>query len=298
MRRFSLPVLLIVAALALPAAAASPLEVKVRRVDSNAFPLVTALFEIYDADGACVRGVHPNQINASENDEYLRHIRVESAGERTNVVFVLDNSPKMKDHFNELKQDFHDIVHLLGEGDRSGVVFLRGKPKVMQPLTKDRFKTISTMGSIGRTGHNDTYTGLDRAFDMLKSVDGAREIVLITCTMPDVAKICRAQYRIYLELTHKLRMHGIRLHAIGLGHDALDDDTMQRLCDETGGLKLVSPNPYELKHVFTQILYGVPAAYRLSYISPQGRPVSCPYKLEIFANSDLGAGSGAIRFRP
>lgn len=298
MRRLAALLALLALAQTPPAAAAPPLDVKVRRVDTCAFPLVTAAFEIYDADGVFVRNVHPNQINAAENDEFLSHIRVETMRARTNVMFVLDNSPKMKDHFNELKQDFHEIVHLLDEEDRSGVVFLRGKPKVVQPLSRDRFKTIATMGDIGRTGHNDTYTGLDQAFHQLRSADGAREIVLITCTMPDVAKICRAQYQIYLELTHKLRMHGIRLHILGLGHDAIDDDTMQRLCDETGGVRLVSPNPYELRHVFTQVVYGVPAVYRLSYISPQSRPANCPYKLEIFANSDLGAGSGAIRFRP
>lgn len=281
-----------------PARAAGPLDIKVRRIDVTAFPLVSAVFEVLDVDGAYVRNIPGNAINAMENDEYLDHVRVETVRANTNVVFVLDNSKKMQKHFNEMKQNFYEIVQMLDPEDRAGLVFLRGKSKVMQTLSKDKFKTLEKMGQIGKTGHNDTYPGLDLAFRMLQKAEGAREIILVTAAMPEIAKLCKAQYQIFLQLTHVLRMHGVRLHIIGLGEDALDDDTMERLAAETGGVKLVSPNPYELRHVFKQVVYGVPAVYRLSYISPQSAGRGCPYTLRIVANSPLGHGEGAIRFRP
>ncbi len=275
------------------------LNVKYKTIDTSGYPLVVATFEVKDEDGALVRNIPLSHIHAAENHELLQNIRVESMKKNTNIVFVLDNSLSMKKYYREMKQDFFDIINLLDDKDRAGVVQLRGSPKIIQPLSKDKFKTLEKLSQIKKHGRADIFTGIKKAHEMLIEKNGGKEIILITDSIPTFNKLYRKQREIFETITHQMRVYGVRLHIIGLGHEADDDEIMDRLTLETGGQKLVHPNPHHLKHAFKQIIYSIPAHYRLSYISLQKKPLNSDYELCVKVKSKrFGWGRNQIRFRP
>ena len=274
------------------------LNIKFKSLDTSGFPLVVTSFEVLDEDGAYVRNVPLNSIHVAENDELIQNIKVESQKKRTNVVFVLDNSKSMKKYYREMKKDFFDIVNLLDKEDRAGVIQLKGRPNIIQPLTKDKFKVVEKLGRIKNFGRADIFTGIKKAFDMLIEKNGGKEIILITDSMPSPSKLSRKRYAIYERISHQMRVYGIRLHIIGLGNEADDDEVMDKLTLETGGLKLIHPNPYHLKYDFKKIIYSIPSRYKLAYISPQSCGRDGNYKISIRVDSNFGSGIKSMDFRP
>lgn len=281
--------------------ASGDLDIRFRKIDSSGFPLVVSTFEVRDADGASVRNLAPGYIHVAENMEKLDHIRVESTRHESNVVFVLDNSLSMKKFTGEVSQDFYEIMQLLDDADRVGIVQLRGKPNVLQCLTKDKFSALEKMRYFKRYGAADLMGGLEKALAMLEARGGNRagEIILLT-DAPECGKrkLCKAQTRTFDTIGERLRVRGIRLHVIGFGEWAEDDEMLAHLVRETGGLKLVQPNPYHLRHSFTGVINSTPAHYKISYLSPQRRRRGEPYCLTVKVDSERGSGWKRIKFLP
>lgn len=285
----------------LPVQASGDLDIRFRKVDSSGFPLVISTFEVRDQDGAAVRNLAPGYIHVAENKEKLDHIRVESTRHETNVVFVLDNSLSMKKFTGEVSQDFFDIMQLLDDADRVGIVQLRGKPTVLQCLTKDKFSALEKMRYFKQYGAADLMGGLEKALAMLEARGGNRagEIILLT-DAPECGnrKLCKAQTRTFDTIGERLRVRGIRLHVIGFGEWSEDDEMLEHLVHETGGLKLVQPNPFHLRHSFTGVINSTPAHYKVSYVSPQRHSRGNPYCLMVKVDSERGSGSKRIQFIP
>jgi Mg-chelatase subunit ChlD len=274
------------------------LDVKFKSLDTSGFPLVVSTFEVMDEDGAYVRNIFLNNVHVAENMEVIQNVRIESDKKRTNIVFVLDNSKSMKKYYREMKKDYFSIINLLDKEDRVGVVQLKGKPNIIQKLTKDKFKAVEKLSRIKKFGRADVFTGLKKAFDMLIEKNGGKEIILITDSMPTISKLSKKRYAIYEGITHKMRTYGIRLHIIALGHEAIDDEIMDKMTLETGGLKLLHPNPHHLKYDFKKIIYSVPSRFKFAYISPQSNGRGGNYSLCVKVNSKLGSGKKSIQFRP
>ncbi len=214
------------------------------------------------------------------------------------------------DRLTVVKQVAHDFVERR-EGDRVGLVFFGTRAYLQSPLSYDRGTVASLLdeAAIGLTGEETAIgdaigTGVRR---LRERPAESRVLVLLTDGSSNAGALEP------LEAAKIAADEGVRIHTIGVGADAmavqdffgqrivnpaadLDEETLARIAEATGGSFFRARNAEGLAEIYRQIDQLEPTDAEPRYVQPRRELFAWPLALAFLTS--LGIGAAEVLPRP
>jgi len=182
---------------------------------------------------------------------------------RIALVLVIDKSGSMEDEFKGrakldwAKEAAINLVNLTFDGDYLGLIAFSTSPYLLQDIIvinqSTRTTIINKIQSITAGGWTNIGDSLKLATDLLNRqelIGLQRAIILLTDGIHNTGTDPRS-------VLEYVKNSGIKVYTIGLGElnvsDGIDEDLLQTIADETGGLYFYAPTPDKLKEIFNHI---------------------------------------------
>ncbi|MBC7932218.1 MAG: VWA domain-containing protein, partial [Rubrivivax sp.] len=246
-------------------------EDEVVRVVSN---LVIIPATVVDARGRAIVDLRAEDFELRVDGEVKSIGDLSRSDTPVNVVMLFDNSASLSAAREFEKQAavrfFQSVVRPI---DRAAVYAISTTPTLVQPLTHDVRRLISTIERFGKPdGATALFDALAQAADYVRPITGRKILVLVsdgTDTVSDASfddalgRALRAECQVYIVQTRQIEDPAL--------HDTFSEQLMSKLAEQTGGAVYVPRSVEELDYVFSQISLDLSQQYLLSYYPQDDR---------------------------
>jgi len=273
--------------------AASPLIVKVSRVDITAFPEVTVQFSAWDSNGIPLTDLTAQDLFLKEDDSLEFHpTSLQSdTNAQLSVVLVMDVSGSMAGQpLEDAQNAANRFLTKLDQADQAAVIaFSRDvltDPAILDPAKEIGFSSnlsgaFNLIEGLKAEGATEVYNAVEKAVRMSAILPtGNRAILLLTDGKNDPAEVGDPEASITLA-----KESNIPVFAIGLGND-IDETYLARLTSETGGIYRLTPHSSDLGTLFNDMATLLKTDYTMTYTSslqPDGQNHSLTVRAQTLA---------------
>ena len=232
---FFLSILLGVSGLALsaPALAQSP-RVDVTRVDTSAFPDLSAEFEIRLPSGELASALTNADVRVTEDGKEIAG-KLGPGSQRDGVswLVIVDTSGSMRKLLPEIGEALVAFVDGLGEKDRAAIVAFNDEAKVLHPFSSDRAQLKTNLQALKTEGRTtQLYKTVGKALELFQTPGlPVRKVLVIVSDGHDEGTAYTLDGAIR-------QANEAKVNILALGVTVGDPgflQNMQRLGEETGG---------------------------------------------------------------
>lgn len=246
-------------------------EDEVVRVVSN---LVIIPATVVDARGRAIVDLRVEDFELRVDGEVKSIGDLSRSDTPVHVALLFDNSASLSAAREFEKQAavrfFKSVVRPI---DRAAIYAISTQPTLVQPLTNDVRRLVSTIERFGKPdGATALFDAIAGASDYMRPLTGRKVLVLVsdgTDTVSDtsfddaVNRALRAECQVYVVQTRQVEDPNL--------HDIFSEQRMSKLAEQTGGAVYVPRSIEELDTVFTQISLDLSQQYLLSYYPQDDR---------------------------
>jgi VWFA-related protein len=254
--------------LVLPLTGAPQKTVTLQRVDLTRLPDIDVYLTITDAKGNSVLGLTELEVSFGLDDAPQKIGVLTSAlagGEFLAVALLFDRSGSMKKALDQTKDAAEQFLRRLSVDDRMAVVGFDDKVRVEAAFTADRTALQTAIRGLAPGNDTALYDAIRTALDLFKDVGTKRQVILVLSDGKDTRSKAKVD-----EALAEAKKQSVPIFALALG-DAVDETTLRRLADETGGTVLKASRPEELLLLYQKIADQLKNQYLLRFTSTFGR---------------------------
>jgi tight adherence protein C len=239
-------------------------RIAVTQIDVGAFPKVSIVASVTDAQGRAVRGLTSADLTVNEGG-VLQNASIELLSQTSPIAIalVLDTSGSMAGRpLADAKAAMISLIQALGPTDQAAVITFDVSVRIDRPLTTDKPALIAATEGAKAAGNTAIYDGLAAAIAVLDKVQNARRaIILLTDGVDNSSKTSPT--------TAVNALAGIQVpaHVIALGND-LDRVALARIASATPGGELIeAPTSSQLATIYAGLSEQLLTQYSVSYQS-------------------------------
>jgi VWFA-related protein len=239
-------------------------------VEKNAFA-VQVYLSVLDGQGKPVMGLTPADFTITEDSQKVTVDTVDMALAPMNLVLLIDTSGTMQGAMPDVRIAASNFVAFLGAGDQ---VALRSFNDKITPETdftsdfsyvKSKIKLLEATSGAGTCLYDAAYEAIQLASTL---PTGRRAVILLTDGKDETStkKICSTHT---LEDVIGFASKGntrTPIYILGLGNK-VDEESLSRLAEITGGNYLRSPDVSQTSMMFSDLANALKSEYVLSYTS-------------------------------
>ncbi len=263
----------------------SAVDLQVWRLESDAYPdSIHAFVRAFDSAGRFVSHLaspYRNEQDAKQlwtrvadfsrrENRVLDEFVVREFGDKDSIGYsiamVLDHGGSMGGTLQVLQNSTEMFVRLKKAQDQIGVIKFGTESRVdvaMQTSLSGILSELDSEEDVSTYGlYTALYDGAMNGINMLKSAkEGMPRVLVLFTDGEDNASESTAE-----DVYAAAQAAGVRIYCVGFGYT--NDDILSQLSEYTGGRFYKAYSPQELKHVFTDIYFGLRHFYKVSYAPP------------------------------
>jgi Meckel syndrome type 1 protein len=251
------------------AAEASGLHVFVRKVETDEFPRVRAIFDLRSPEKLPFRKLSAANVRLVEEEVEIRDFEVKPYRSGVSIGLVVDDSGSEDPTLGYLKEAASYLADQLAPYDEMAVVGFGRVIRPLQQLTTDKRLMKDAIASLKAYGGSALYDGIAAA--MQESSRGVgRQVVVVVSDGHEQDfpyRTRRLSGRSLERVVRAARAHGINIYTIGVGARA-DTEVLSLLAEETGGRYLAAPRAASLRALFADLAAGFESSFQAIYQSP------------------------------
>lgn len=167
------------------------------------------------------------------------------------VFLVIDVSGSMAESFkgqrkiDAAKTAAKDFVSLMTRNDQVGLVKFSSTAALVSDLTNNKSSLIMAIDRLEPGGSTAIGDGIWLALDRLEATTGSKAVILLTDGRHNAGR------RTPDEAAERARLLGIPVYTLGFGEKKdIDEETMKKVAEMTGGQYFYSPGPEELRFLY------------------------------------------------
>ncbi|MBE7536714.1 MAG: VWA domain-containing protein [Anaerolineales bacterium] len=237
---------------------------------------VTAYVSVADSTGNPIKDLAADAFTLAEDSQQVTVLSADLAPDAPiNLVLLLDTSGSMSGSGIEAaKTAASNFIAGLGNNDRVAVVTFDNDIKTRIDFTTDHRAARDELGLIDATRGAGTclYDAAYQAVQMTATVpSGRRAVVLFTDGVDEKADGGTCSIHTADDVIRLATESGTRtpLYTLGLG-SKVDQKSLQRLAQDTGGRFFYSPNTNQLDTIFVRLSDTLRSQYAIKYQSTAG----------------------------
>lgn len=237
---------------------------------------VTAYVSVADSTGNPIKDLAADAFTLAEDSQQVTVLSADLAPDAPiNLVLLLDTSGSMSGSGIEAaKTAASNFIAGLGNDDRVAVVTFDNDTKTLIDFTTDHRAARDELELIDATRGAGTclYDAAYQAVQMTATVpSGRRAVALFTDGVDEKAEGGTCSIHTADDVIRLATESGTRtpLYALGLGNK-VDQKSLQRLAQDTGGRFFHSPNTNQLDTIFVRLSDTLRSQYAIKYQSTAG----------------------------
>ncbi len=274
-------VLLGVLLCAIPAAAQTPVTVKIFGFDAGKFPTVRAFVSVTDANGRAIQALKQEQFKLVEDGRNAEIVAINVSNDPIHVGMLIDHSGSMgqpTSKLNDARTAASAFVDQMRAQDEAFVTMFDNNTVDLQDFTNDHALLQRAIQKIDVGGGTSFYDAVYTSALKFESRKDQRKNAIIVLSdgvdnreeqNPLAALFGSPGSKHTLdEAIAKVNELKLAVYTIGLGSDA-DTSRLQKMATATGGKFYAAPNSSELKELYQRIAEQLQKEYAVDFKSPR-----------------------------
>jgi tight adherence protein C len=244
-------------------------KITVTQVDASAFPKISILASVTDAEGHAVRGLTAADLTIAEGGvTQTASIDLASESRPVALALVLDTSGSMFGRpLADAKAAMISLIQSLAAADQAVVITFDVNVRVDQPLTTNKAALAAATQGATAAGNTAIYDALATAVTALDKAQNARRAIILLTDGVDNSSKSTAQ-----SVLAALGAAQLPTHVIGLGND-LDRTALAKIAAAApGGALIEAPTSSRLASIYSGLSEQLLTQYSVTYESPSRAP--------------------------
>lgn len=168
---------------------------------------------------------------------------------KIDVVFTVDTSGSMSFDIDVAQDSMYEFVKALDKDDRAGLVEFNTDSNILCPLTTDKSKINSQIGSLSTTGGTAMYKGLSNALSLFDGNNDTYKMIIILSDGYDSSSSYSSDYA---GLVSQAVSNNIAVYTVGIG-SSVDTTLLVQIASATGGQYYNAADSSEILRIFDDI---------------------------------------------
>lgn len=168
---------------------------------------------------------------------------------KIDVVFTVDTSGSMAFDIDVAQDSMYEFVKALDKDDRAGLVEFNTDSTILCPLTTDKSKVNSQIGSLSTTGGTAMYKGFSNALSLFDGNSDAYKMIIILSDGYDSSSSYSSDYA---GLVSQAVSNNIVVYTVGIG-SSVDTTLLVQIASATGGQYYNAADSSEILRIFDDI---------------------------------------------
>lgn len=241
--------------------ASSGLNVVINQIDGSSCPRMQAFVVVNDGQGNPITGLTEQNFTLGENGVDLPVDSQPAAGSGENLAttLVLDGSASLNNtDVQNIKDASNDYIDLLAADDQVAVYFFGTLVVRLQDYTTDKDAAKGVIDLLDdNLGNTSLYDAIIDASNYSTTVGGRRALLVMT-DGEDTASSASIDDAIAAAVAA-----GVPVYTIGFGN--VDEQVLQRIADETGGVFFLGVDSGDLQTILQRIGNQLASQYLLEW---------------------------------
>jgi len=242
---------------------------RISQIDKSKFPEIQLYVSITDSNGNPVQSLSAENFSVKEEGKEVKIEKFVGSNleQPITTILIIDRSGSMAGNkLSSAKQAAITFIDLLREQDESGIISFSDSIDKTQ-ITNNKTTLINTISSLQAGGRTAFYDATYEALQILEPVEGRKSIIALTDGMDNRSRYSAGK------VIAKAKELNIPIYTIGLGakgtlsNEGIDEESLKKIAEDTGGAYFYSPSYEELKELYTKILNQIMNEYYISYAS-------------------------------
>ena len=239
-------------------------QVIINQIDTSAFPKVT-IFALVAKDGVPLKGLSAADFRVREDEVDQAPLTVVPKLTPLNAVVALDTSGSMRQRMADAQTAAKSFIDMLNPEDKVQVLSFAREVKILSP-GGDRPSAKAAIDATMARGDTALYDALYTSVAMLKDTAGRKVITLLSDGADDNGAGKQLSKHSVNDVLALAREVNVPIYTIGVGTE-IDETTLRKVANETGGASLIAPQPQQLKALYAKIGEQLAGQYNIYYTS-------------------------------
>ena len=224
------------------------------------------VYAIVQEHGRYVEGLKSSDFVVKEDGRIVDAKVQSGSADPISIGLALDTSASMVSSMADVVDYANEFVkRSLGPADQTFVVTFNEQPQLLLPLTSDHGRVIASIDDVHAGGGTAIWDALLFSLQQFRGVAGKRALVVFTDCFNN-GGIARPE-----GVLQYAREIGVPLYVVQIFSAygvSLDEHTLNRIADATGGAYFGFARKVDLPRIFAQIRDDTRGEYLLTYVSP------------------------------
>lgn len=253
-------------------------QVRVEQVDTAAYPQISLFVSVRDAAGEPRGDLSRDDFTVTEDGQpvEIADFRGGGAAGAISAALVIDRSGSMDDDdkIDGARDAAAAFVEQMRPGDQATIITFNESVLTYEDFTSDQQELLREVRQLRPEGNTAIFDAVIAGVEALRDQPGRRLLLLLTDGEDTSSDASLAEALEYAEQA------GQPVYVVGLGGRGvnvfgfqlfaqIDEETLQKIADETGGRYFYAPDAADLAMLYTDVAGGVQQEYRLTYVSPR-----------------------------
>ena len=261
---------------------------RLNRIDTTLYPTNFLNVTIIGKEGKSIDGLTKENFKVFEEgkeQKVLDVVQSDEKGQKIYIVLAIDCSSSMGHAMEDTKNAAKSFLTNIGPQDEVAVLSFANTYTLKSDFTQDREVLNSAIDGLKAHGGTSLYASTHKALTMFDEVeDGNKAVIVLT----DGRNTVSGSLQECLDTSFE---KGVPVFTIGLGN-SVDQASLTKLADETGGIFRHAPDSTELEEVYKSLATHLKKQYWVKYAaSPQKWPKTKVKDVTVRLNKVKG-GSG------
>jgi Ca-activated chloride channel family protein len=239
-------------------------EVTINQIDTSAYPKVS-IFATIAKDGVPLKGLGADDFRVREDEVDQSPLTVVPKLTPLTAVVALDTSGSMKPRMTVAQAAAKSFIDMLNPEDKVQVLSFAREVKILSP-GGDRASAKAVIDTTIARGDTALYDALYTSVEMLKSTPGRKVVTLLSDGADDNGAGKQLSKHSVDDVLVLAREVNVPIYTVGVGTE-IDEMTLRKVANETGGASLITPQPEQLKALYAKIGEQLAGQYNIYYTS-------------------------------
>jgi VWFA-related protein len=239
-------------------------NVSINQIDTSAYPKVT-IFATVMKDQVPLKGLGAGDFRVREDEVDQEPITVVPKLTPLSAVLALDTSGSMKKRLPEAQAAAKSFIDSLSPEDKVQVIAFA---RAVKPLSMEGNREAAKAAISNTVARGDTalYDALYASVDSLRNKAGRKAVTVLSDGADDNGSGKPLSKHSLDQVLTEAQEVNVPIFALGVGTE-IDEPTLKRLAESTGGIFLLAPQPSELKALYARISEQLAGQYNIFYTS-------------------------------
>ncbi|MBQ7133465.1 MAG: VWA domain-containing protein [Ruminococcus sp.] len=202
-----------------------------------------------NADGTLIHDSKNNKVYPQPAEREVPSETQTVSTAKIDVVFTVDTSGSMSSDIDVAQDSMYEFVKALDKDDRAGLVEFNTNSSILCPLTADKSKVNSKIGSLSTTGGTAMYKGLSNALSLFDGQSDAYKMIIILSDGYDSSSSYNSDYA---GLVSQAVSNNVVVYTVGIG-SSVDTTLLVQIASATGGQYYNAADSSEILRIFDDI---------------------------------------------